>query len=142
MASLSPDHHVEAAIETTEQSDGVTLYVITISVGTVKWTVKQRYNAFAELHDKLVSNHGLARDLLPPKKIIGNKDPAFIEKRRIDLQLYLQARVFLCIVRRKLKRMEGMEWKAISIFVIYVCNTDLCIIFVKAFSFYFLKLFI
>lgn len=90
MASLGPDQHVEATIESTEQSEGITLYVISISVGTVKWTVKKRYNAFAELHDKLVSNHGLARDLLPPKKIIGNKDPAFIEKRRIDLQLYLQ----------------------------------------------------
>lgn len=104
MASLGPDQHVEATIESTEQSEGITLYVISISVGTVKWTVKKRYNAFAELHDKLVSNHGLARDLLPPKKIIGNKDPAFIEKRRIDLQLYLQVRVVFRVTSTGFKR--------------------------------------
>ncbi|XP_064097474.1 nischarin-like isoform X1 [Macrobrachium nipponense] len=93
MASLTPDtpgNHIEATIPNTEQFDGVTLYNISITVGPVCWSVKQRYNAFSELHDKLVSNHGVARDLLPPKKIIGNKDPAFVEKRRGDLQLYLQ----------------------------------------------------
>ncbi|KAG7172734.1 Nischarin-like [Homarus americanus] len=90
MASLSRENQVEANISSTEQQDGVTLYNITLNVGPVQWSVKQRYNAFVELHDKLVSNHGVARDLLPPKKIIGNKDPAFIEKRRADLELYLQ----------------------------------------------------
>lgn len=90
MASVSREHHVEARIPSTEQVEGVTLYNVILKVGPVEWSVKQRYNAFSELHDKLVSNHGVARDLLPPKKIIGNKDPAFIEKRRVDLELYLQ----------------------------------------------------
>ncbi|XP_066972902.1 nischarin-like isoform X3 [Macrobrachium rosenbergii] len=93
MASLTPGtpgNHIEATIPNTEQFDGVTLYNINITVGPVRWSVRQRYNAFSELHEKLVSNHGVARDLLPPKKIIGNKDPAFVEKRRGDLQLYLQ----------------------------------------------------
>ncbi|KAK4323305.1 hypothetical protein Pmani_005981 [Petrolisthes manimaculis] len=66
------------------------MYKITIKVGPTHWSVKQRYNAFADLHDKLVTNHGVARDLLPPKKIIGNKDPTFVKKRRADLELYIQ----------------------------------------------------
>ncbi|XP_045615784.2 nischarin [Procambarus clarkii] len=90
MASLGREHHIGVTIPSTEQCDGVTLYNIILNVGPAQWSVKQRYNAFAELHDKLVGNHGVARDLLPPKKIIGNKDPSFIEKRRADLQLYLQ----------------------------------------------------
>lgn len=90
MASLSPEENVEVYIPNTQESDGVTLYVINLCVGGIRWSVKQRYNAFAELHEKLVSNHGVARDLLPPKKIIGNKDPSFIEKRRSDLELYIQ----------------------------------------------------
>lgn len=90
MASLSPEHNVIVGIPSTQQCDGVTLYIINLCVGGVQWSVKQRYNAFAELHDKLVTNHGVARDLLPPKKIIGNKDPSFIEKRRCDLELYIQ----------------------------------------------------
>ncbi|KAG0713362.1 Nischarin [Chionoecetes opilio] len=90
MASLSPEHNVAVCIPGTQQADGVTLYTITMCVAGVQWSVKQRYNAFAELHEKLVSNHGVARDLLPPKKIIGNKDPSFIERRRGDLELYIQ----------------------------------------------------
>ncbi|KAK8730255.1 hypothetical protein OTU49_008177, partial [Cherax quadricarinatus] len=90
MASLSRENNIEATIPSTEQNEGVTLYIIILNVGAVRWSVKQRYNAFADLHDKLVSNHGVARDLLPPKKIIGNKDPTFIERRRADLELYLQ----------------------------------------------------
>lgn len=90
MACLSPEEHVDVFIIGSELVDGVTLYTITISVGAYNWSVKQRYNSFLELHEKLVNNHGVARDLLPPKKLLGNKDPAFIEKRRANLQLYLQ----------------------------------------------------
>ncbi|KAK7065898.1 hypothetical protein SK128_027668 [Halocaridina rubra] len=90
MASLSQDCQVDATILSTEQCEGVTHYHINVRVGPIEWSVKQRYSSFVDLHDKLVSNHGVARDLLPPKKIIGNKEPSFVEKRRGDLQLYLQ----------------------------------------------------
>lgn len=48
-----------------------------------------RYNDFAELHDKLVSENYVKKDILPPKKLIGNKCEAFVEKRRLSLEVYL-----------------------------------------------------
>lgn len=48
-----------------------------------------RYNDFAELHEKLVSEHCVEKDILPPKKLIGNKCEAFVEKRRQNLEIYL-----------------------------------------------------
>lgn len=50
-----------------------------------------RYNEFAELHEKLVSEHCVEKDILPPKKLIGNKCEAFVEKRRQSLEIYLNA---------------------------------------------------
>ncbi|KAJ9599010.1 hypothetical protein L9F63_010467 [Diploptera punctata] len=38
-----------------------------------------------------MSDHGVAKDILPPKKVIGNKEPTFIEKRRAALELYLSS---------------------------------------------------
>ncbi|KPJ18536.1 Nischarin [Papilio machaon] len=70
--------------------DSVTYYLITVNVGPVKWTVRHRYSDFDELHDKLVSDHGVAKELLPPKKVIRNKTPKFIEQRREGLNDYLK----------------------------------------------------
>lgn len=53
--------------------------------------LRSRYNEFAELHEKLVSEHCVEKDILPPKKLIGNKCEAFVEKRRQSLELYLNA---------------------------------------------------
>lgn len=52
---------------------------------------RYRYNEFAELHDKLVLEHCVEKDILPPKKLIGNKCEAFVEKRRASLEIYLNA---------------------------------------------------
>lgn len=52
--------------------------------------MKHRYKEFDALHTQLVLNHGLRKDLLPAKKIIGNKDPEFIERRREDLEVYIK----------------------------------------------------
>lgn len=65
-------------------------YVIVVSIGEVNWKVKHRYKDFQGLHQHLTANHGIAKHLLPPKKILGNKDPTFVERRRNDLQAYLQ----------------------------------------------------
>ena len=72
-----------------EESDNVTVYVIEVQVGEVRWRVKHRYRDFVELHDQLVVDHGIAKDSLPPKKVIGNRDPVFVEKRRNLLEAYL-----------------------------------------------------
>jgi len=71
-------------------TDGVTYYLIKVNVGDVTWTVQKRYKEFLELHKKLVNEHTVTKDILPGKKIIGNKEPNFIEKRRVGLEIYLQ----------------------------------------------------
>ncbi|KAK0084738.1 hypothetical protein PV325_006492 [Microctonus aethiopoides] len=71
--------------------DGVTYYIIEVKVDDVNWTLKHRYNEFAELHEILVSEHCVEKDLLPPKKLIGNKNESFIEKRRVGLAIYLNS---------------------------------------------------
>lgn len=69
--------------------DKNTFYVIKIDIGDVSWTVTRRYSEFAKLHQTLVADHGVFGDILPPKKVIGNKDEQFIEKRRLALDQYL-----------------------------------------------------
>ena len=55
----------------------------------MEWTVKHRYSAFSDLHATLVEEAGVPRESLPAKKILGNKDPGFILRRRRDLEAYL-----------------------------------------------------
>ena len=40
----------------------------------------------------------MLRDVLPPKKLLGNKDPAFLMRRRAELETYLQ-NIFHFLVR-------------------------------------------
>jgi len=51
----------------------------------------QRYSTFAALHDSFVSKYCVEKDILPPKKLIGNKCEVFVEKRRQSLEIYLNA---------------------------------------------------
>ena len=69
--------------------DGITMYLIQVEVGGVAYQVHHRYSEFEAMHYKLVEE-GVEKDLLPPKKLIGSKDPAFIMKRRRELETYLQ----------------------------------------------------
>ena len=75
--------------EVITSEEGVTLYQVVVAVGPVVYRVKHRYSEFESMHSKIVED-GIEKDLLPPKKLIGNKDPAFIMKRRKDLETYLQ----------------------------------------------------
>ncbi|XP_034245419.1 nischarin [Thrips palmi] len=72
-----------------QQPENYMVYQIAVEVGPVSWRVPHRYKDFVELHDKLVADHGVTKDLLPPKKVIGNRDPVFVEKRRSALEMYL-----------------------------------------------------
>ncbi|XP_020280844.1 nischarin [Pseudomyrmex gracilis] len=86
---LLNQENVRVKIPSFETTDGVTYYCIEVGIASIKWTVKHRYNDFAELHEKLVSEHCVEKDILPPKKLIGNKCEAFVEKRRQNLEIYL-----------------------------------------------------
>ncbi|XP_059609143.1 nischarin [Phlebotomus argentipes] len=72
------------------ETDGVTQYEIEVKIGEVSWRVFHRYRDFQELHEKLVSERSVSKDLLPPKKVIGNRNPAFVEKRKAGLEKYLR----------------------------------------------------
>ncbi|KAF5294762.1 hypothetical protein FQA39_LY00246 [Lamprigera yunnana] len=74
-----------------EEISGVTYYKIDIKVGEVSWKVLHRYNDFYGLHNILVVDHGVSKDILPPKKVIRNKCPNFIETRREGLETYLRS---------------------------------------------------
>ncbi|KAK0183125.1 hypothetical protein PV327_001195 [Microctonus hyperodae] len=92
MASLLLNQeNITIKIPSYEIIDGVTYYIIEVKVDDVNWTLKHRYNEFAELHEILVSEHCVEKDLLPPKKLIGNKNESFIEKRRVGLAIYLNS---------------------------------------------------
>ncbi|PZC83030.1 hypothetical protein B5X24_HaOG208897 [Helicoverpa armigera] len=86
------NHREDSTVTVVEAStkDNVTYYKITVKVGLVHWNVLHRYSDFVELHEKLVADHGVAKELLPPKKVIRNKTPKFVEQRREALGEYLK----------------------------------------------------
>ncbi|CAB0032500.1 unnamed protein product [Trichogramma brassicae] len=88
---LANQEDVKLTIPKAETNDGVTFYILEVQIASHKWTVKHRYSEFAELHDILVMDHCVEKDILPPKKLIGNKSEAFIEKRRVALESYINS---------------------------------------------------
>uniref|UniRef100_A0A1B6MMQ2 PX domain-containing protein n=1 Tax=Graphocephala atropunctata TaxID=36148 RepID=A0A1B6MMQ2_9HEMI len=83
--------NITITIPKVEEIDKVSFYEIFVKVGTVSWKVKHRYSDFVNLNDKLVIDHCVNKDILPPKKIIGKRDPVFVEKRRVGLENYLMS---------------------------------------------------
>lgn len=82
--------------------NGVVFYDINVKVKHYEWLVQRRYKDFFELHEKLVNEQSLSKKLLPPKKVIGNRNPAFLDQRRKDLEEYLQK--LLTILRVSIPR--------------------------------------
>lgn len=96
-------------------------------MANVEWFVERRYRDFAQMHDKLVEDTSISKKLLPPKKVrphelmylcvylfenvfnllllqlVGNKQPAFLEQRREQLETYLQG--LLTSFRNELPRL-------------------------------------
>uniref|UniRef100_A0A8C3G7T7 Nischarin n=1 Tax=Cyclopterus lumpus TaxID=8103 RepID=A0A8C3G7T7_CYCLU len=68
----------------------LTVYVIEVSEGDHRWTVKHRYSDFHDLHEKLTSEKKVDRGLLPPKKMLGKNSKSLVERREKELELYLQ----------------------------------------------------
>ncbi|KAF8784715.1 Nischarin like protein [Argiope bruennichi] len=78
------------SIPHSEDKDGITNYVIEVRVLPFKWQVIRRYRQFVELHEKMTKNFCVNKNLLPPKKIIGNRSESFIMERQKGLEFYLQ----------------------------------------------------
>lgn len=71
------------------------IYAVTVfrasSEGTVTWTIARRYSDFDDLHIKLKEKFGsLGRLHLPKKKSFRSTDRNFLERRKQDLDIYLQ----------------------------------------------------
>ncbi|XP_020652371.3 nischarin isoform X2 [Pogona vitticeps] len=73
-----------------ELVENYTVYIIQVNVGSHQWIVKHRYSDFHDLHERLVSEKKIDKNLLPPKKIIGKNSKSLVEKRQKDLEAYLQ----------------------------------------------------
>ncbi|KAL4673932.1 hypothetical protein H8959_017866 [Pygathrix nigripes] len=80
----------EARVVGSELVDTYTVYIIQVTDGSHEWTVKHRYSDFHDLHEKLVAERKIDKNLLPPKKIIGKNSRSLVEKREKDLEVYLQ----------------------------------------------------
>ncbi|XP_008407084.1 nischarin isoform X2 [Poecilia reticulata] len=73
-----------------ELVESYTVYIIDVTDGLHRWTVKHRYSDFYELHEKLTAEKKVDRRLLPPKKILGKNSKSLVERRQKELELYLQ----------------------------------------------------
>uniref|UniRef100_G3TJI6 Nischarin n=1 Tax=Loxodonta africana TaxID=9785 RepID=G3TJI6_LOXAF len=92
--SFGPEREAEPVKEArflgSEFVDTYTVYIIQVTDGNHEWTVKHRYSDFHDLHEKLVAERKIDKNLLPPKKIIGKNSRSLVEKREKDLEVYLQ----------------------------------------------------
>lgn len=109
-------HESSVKIPKTDEIGSVTYYIIEITVGHINWKVSRRYNEFYELHNQLIIDHGVVKDDLPPKKVIRNKCPIFIESRRQGLESYLQK--VLTYLKRTMPRIfvEFLDFHIYDIF--------------------------
>ncbi|TMS18751.1 Nischarin [Larimichthys crocea] len=83
-----PDRRV--CVVGSELVENYTVYIIDVTDGDHKWTVKHRYSDFHDLHEKLVAEKKVDRGLLPPKKMLGKNSKSLVERRQKELELYLQ----------------------------------------------------
>ncbi|KAJ8918782.1 hypothetical protein NQ315_015102 [Exocentrus adspersus] len=83
-------NEIKLEIPSSEDIGNVTFYKIQVHVSGIEWVVLHRYSEFYDLHYHLVLDHGVSKDILPSKKVIRNKCPEFIERRRKALEEYIQ----------------------------------------------------
>mmetsp|Transcript_2991 Transcript_2991/g.3696 ORF Transcript_2991/g.3696 Transcript_2991/m.3696 type:complete len:162 (+) Transcript_2991:59-544(+) len=82
-------------VQTARSRSQVVLYQIDVKTGHAEWATFKRFNAFYEFHQKIAKDLkkcGLPK--FPPRhfKILTDHfDRSFIEKRRADLDRYMQA---------------------------------------------------
>eukprot|EP00047_Mylnosiga_fluctuans_P012435 m.26022 g.26022 ORF g.26022 m.26022 type:complete len:285 (+) comp4233_c0_seq2:45-899(+) len=66
----------------------VIIYETELSAGSIVWTIDKRYSEFRELYLKL-KDRLHAQHAFPPKTIVNNKKPKFLDHRRRDLEAWL-----------------------------------------------------
>ncbi|KAK5889966.1 hypothetical protein CesoFtcFv8_013539 [Champsocephalus esox] len=91
-SALFPEDVLErkVCVVGSEPVENYTVYIIEVSDGEHRRTVKHRYSAFHDLHEKLTAEKKVARRLLPPKKMLGKNSESLVERRQKELELYLQ----------------------------------------------------
>ncbi|XP_055015158.1 nischarin isoform X3 [Boleophthalmus pectinirostris] len=85
----------KVAIVGSELVENYTVYIIEVTDGLHRWTIKHRYSDFHELHEKLTAENKVDRRLLPPKKILGKNSKSLVERRQKELEQYLQTLLLL-----------------------------------------------
>lgn len=96
MSLHDPDvGNLSVEIVSSNTTISTTFYHVQVSVGDIRWTVEHRYSNFADLNSVLVAEKLIPLDLLPGKKIIGNREPAFVDRRRAELDAYIRRVVAL-----------------------------------------------
>ena len=87
---LSNPENVKITVPEAINEENVTWYEIHVQISEVQWKLRRRFREFVDLHENL-TEFGVDKESLPQKKLLGNKDPSFIMKRRRDLESYLQS---------------------------------------------------
>ncbi|XP_055595748.1 nischarin-like [Uranotaenia lowii] len=98
--------------------ENVNYYEIVVKCGHVMWTISRRYRDFDDLHNKLVQERSVAKDKLPPKKVIGNKSPSFLKKRQEALEQYLKEMLIFLKVTMPKEFVEFLEFHRYDIIFI------------------------
>ncbi|KAM3835991.1 nischarin [Diretmus argenteus] len=73
-----------------ELVENYTVYIMEVTDGDHRWTVKHRYSDFHDLHEKLTAEQNVDKQLLPPKKMLGKNSRSLVERRQKELEVYLQ----------------------------------------------------
>ena len=78
--------------EATLIADNFAAYKIVVANGSDTWTVFRRYSSIKQFHTDLGRIAPTLLEVLrfPKKKWFGNRTPHFVEKRRAQLEIYLQ----------------------------------------------------
>ncbi|KAF0297299.1 Nischarin [Amphibalanus amphitrite] len=96
MSLHEPDlGNMSVAIIGSNTTNSTTFYQLQVSIDSHQWVVEHRYSNFAELNSQLVGDKLIPVDLLPGKKLIGSREPAFVDRRRQDLEAYIRRVVAL-----------------------------------------------
>ncbi|XP_066932916.1 nischarin-like [Clytia hemisphaerica] len=90
------------------------VYKIDVMSQTSHWFVFKRYKEFYNLHQKLIKQYKIPKDLLPPRKITNNMAKETLENRREALEHYLQKLLNSCNtgVRRSEDLAEFLDVKS------------------------------